>query len=134
MEPEQIAAASPHPVIDSAAALKRLPVGTKLRLVQSLRGAENSGRIFHQARATDVAFLIDDPSKKNNGQVSYLQLKGSKIEPRPDGFAVLDSGRVMAQYAFADAVDVAGNPRSDEAVAVAGDAVPADPGLVETLA
>jgi predicted RNA methylase len=132
-EAEHASATPQPPVVDSAAALRRIPVGTKLRLVQSLRGPESSGRIFHQARAADVAFLIDDPSKKNNGQVSYLQLKGSKIEPRPNGFAVLDSGRVMAQYVFADAAGAEDERLSDEPIAVADDPAPADPSLVETL-
>jgi superfamily II DNA or RNA helicase len=134
-ETEHAAAAPPHPVIDSAAALRRIPVGTKLRLVQSLRGPENSGRIFHQARSADVAFLIDDPSKKNHGQISYLQLKGSRIERRPNGFAVIDGGRVMAQYVFADAAASDDDARSDDSLKTieGADPVEAAPSLVEVL-
>jgi predicted RNA methylase len=126
------AASVQPPRIDSVAALRRIPVGTKLRLVQSLRGAEDSGRIFHQARSADIAFLIEDPSKKNHGQVSYLQLKGSKIEPRPNGFAVLDGGRVLAQYVFADAAGPANEARS-ETPTEGADSTEAEPSVIEVL-
>ncbi|MFS8065297.1 MAG: SNF2-related protein [Byssovorax sp.] len=91
-----------RPAVDSIAALKRIPPGTKLRLVRSLRGPENSGRIFHQARSAEVVFLVDDPTIKTHGVLSSLRLKGSTIEPRSNGFAVLDDGVLMAEYVFAD--------------------------------
>ena len=92
-----------RPPIDSVAALKRIPPGTKLRLVRSLRGPENSGRIFHQARSADVTFQIEDPSKTTHGQLSSLTLKGSKVEPRSNGFTVLNNnGVLVAEYVFAD--------------------------------
>lgn len=88
-------------VIKSAADVKRIPVGTKLRLIRSLLGPCDTGRIVAQVRSTQVVMQIDDPSSKNHGQESFLSLKGVKVEPRDNGFAVLCDGEVCSEYRFA---------------------------------
>ncbi len=96
-------AVSAHPRVDSVAALKRIPPGTPLRLVRNMGGPTNSRRIFHQARSADVVLRVDDPSYgARNGELSYLGLKGAKVEPRPNGFAVFDDGELTTEYVFDD--------------------------------
>ncbi len=97
---------APAPRIDSIAAVKRLPIGTRLYLVASLHGPQApSARVIKQVRSKDIVLTIADASHKHCGQDSYLTLGGVVIEPTPTGFRVRakDSGApTYAEYAFTE--------------------------------
>jgi hypothetical protein len=89
--------------IDSAAAIKRIPLGTRLYLIRSLKGPQApSARIVKQVRSADVIVTIDDPTNKNHGRDSYMDLRGVRVEPREDGFALYEkeANEVCAEYRF----------------------------------
>lgn len=76
--------------IDSKAALKRIPVGTKLRLVRSLLGPCNKLRELHAVRSADLVFKVLDVGDKKYGQLSYLSFADTRLESRPNGFALYE--------------------------------------------
>ena len=90
--------------VSSVADVRRIPVGTKLRVVRTLMGpCAPSGRIVKQARSRDVVLTIDDPGHKYCGQDSYLTFPaGTKVEPRDRGFAVIAGGEVACEYEFVE--------------------------------
>jgi len=88
--------------IDSVAALKRIPVGTKLQLVATVFGpCRPTGRIVKQIRTKDIVMTIDDATNKNNGADSYLAFPaGTKVTPTDKGFAVDDGDGHAVIYEF----------------------------------
>jgi len=68
-------------VVNSAAALKRLPPGTMLTVTWPATG-RTANRVFHAGRSADVVFLTDA------GEKSYLDLRGCRVTATPDGFNV----------------------------------------------
>ncbi len=87
--------------ITSVAALRRIPIGTRLWLVRCLMGPQApSERIVKLTRSRDVVLTIADPSHKSCGESSYLTLEGCKVEPTDDGFRVLEDDLVCAEYTF----------------------------------
>jgi hypothetical protein len=82
--------------ISTIAALKRLPVGTRLRLVNCLMGPTNKPRVIKQVRSRDI--LMDTPE----GQVSYLTLGGVTIEATENGFKLFEKEKheLCAEYVF----------------------------------
>ena len=95
-----------NPKIDTVAALKRLPIGTKLKIIRSLMGPNPpSGRIVSRVQSNALVLKVDDPASKNNGNESYLWLpSGTKVRPTEGGFQVLEpeKGEVGAEYVFAE--------------------------------
>ena len=96
--------------VDSVAALKRIPVGTKLYIIASLRGPNApKGRIVQKVRSRDILFTVDDPTSKNHGETSYLGLDKVRVEPTANGFRIFDAsgvrgegGGLCAEYVFAE--------------------------------
>ncbi len=67
--------------------LKRLPIGTKLRLVESLLGPCDKLRVLAMVRATQLVFTCPD----RDNRFSYLALpKAKNLEETPDGFAIYE--------------------------------------------
>ncbi len=67
--------------------LKRLPIGTKLRLVDCLTGPCNKPRVLAMVRATCLVFTCPD----RDGKFSYLTLPSAKnFRETPDGFAIYE--------------------------------------------
>jgi len=94
-----IGAIKSTPVIRSVADLKRIPIGTQLEASwpgMTIRGnlgdtavpAKRARRTVVALRSGFLELRVDDGPKQ--GTISRLEFKGSKIEARPNGFAVLD--------------------------------------------
>jgi hypothetical protein len=104
--------ATPIGTIDSLAALKRLPLGTRLRLVRNHSGPMDSGRVLVEVQSKSIGLRIDDPSDKRHGEVSWYEFKpGFRVAARPNGFAILHHDQVHVEYRF-DAADQRPAPRS----------------------
>ncbi len=105
--------------VDTVAALKRIPPGTKLYLVRTLMGPQPpSLRTVVKAGARDLQLRIDDTAHKSFGRVSYLGFpSGTKIQATPNGFIVFEpvateedlrlnprypGGEIGAEYVFAE--------------------------------
>lgn len=91
------------PIIDSKAALLRIPVGTRLRLVNSLMGPCDQGKQVKAIRSSSIVMENTDGPKA--GRESYLYLEsGEWVEARIRGFAVMfkDQGvtRLKTEYVF----------------------------------
>lgn len=88
--------------INSIAAIKRIPIGTKLIVIHSLLGPCSSGRIVKKIRSKDVVMTINDPGHKNNGQDSYLTLNDVRVENTGRGFRLInkDDGETCVEYMF----------------------------------
>jgi superfamily II DNA or RNA helicase/predicted RNA methylase len=92
---------TPAAVIDSLAALKRLPLGTRLRLVRNHSGPMDSGRVLVEVKSKSIGLRIDDPNDKRHGEVSWYEFKpGFRVASRPDGFAILHHDQVHVEYRF----------------------------------
>ena len=75
--------------------LKRIPVGTKLRLVHCLMGPCDKPREVLKVQTNAVVMLTPE------GKHSWLTLpKASDFRDDEDGFSILESGEVAAQYKF----------------------------------
>ncbi|MEP7123119.1 MAG: SNF2-related protein, partial [Byssovorax sp.] len=97
--------AIPSLLIDSMAALKRLPIGTRLRLVRNQQGPMDAPRVLVEVKSRSIGLRISDPSDKRHGQVSWYTFEpGFQVEARPHGFAILQNGRVHVEYRFEAAV------------------------------
>lgn len=71
--------------VNSVAALKRIPPGTRLRVVSCLTGPCDAPRVFDRAQSNAVVM------KTPEGRNSWLYLtKGLKVEPTERGFRVVD--------------------------------------------
>lgn len=104
--------------IDTIAAAKRIPIGTKFYLVRTMMGPQKpSLRTLVKAGSRDLQFRIDDPDHKGFGHVSYLSLpSGTKVESTANGFRIREGlateeelrlnphytgGEISAEYEFA---------------------------------
>lgn len=79
--------------------LKRLPPGTKLRLVECLMGPVPEGtqlRTVEQVRSADIVMRV-----AHSGARSYLTLpKAADFRETADGFAIEEDGVVAARYVW----------------------------------
>lgn len=92
----------PEP-IDSVAAIRRLPIGTKLRVTRCLLGKCDAKRTIIGVQSKSITLRVDDEDSKNFGQTSWLTFPtGTKVHPLLNGFAVLVDGKVAAEYVFED--------------------------------
>lgn len=81
--------------ITTKAQLKRLPVGHKLTLINSLMGPCNIPRTVHKVMTNQIVMLLED------GRTSRLYLDNDmKLEPTPQGFLMrtADGERIAAEY------------------------------------
>lgn len=81
--------------IESKAAIKRLPIGTRLVLVNSLMGQCYIPRVIHEVKSNQILMKLDD------GRISHLYLDqtGEKVEATESGFRILtDEGRIAVEY------------------------------------
>ncbi len=77
-------------IVNSKAAVSRIPVGTRLRCVYNAHGPCDSGRIVEKASKTNLCMRIDDPNHPHHGERSWLTLKpGETVEARDYGFVVI---------------------------------------------
>lgn len=82
--------------------LKRLPVGTKLKLVRSLMGPtppEKQDRtvLRHQSNAVVMAV-----AHKGGAESFLYHPKASELRTEPNGFSIVEpNGEVSAQYEYA---------------------------------
>lgn len=89
--------------VNSKAALKRLPIGTRLRLVHSLIGPCNQGKEVFEVKSNCVIMRNTDGPKAGN--LSHLYLDGvSVVRATTKGFALwdIDGDReiLAAEYEF----------------------------------
>lgn len=97
--------------IKSVADVRRLPVGTRLRLVRSLLGPCRKLRTIVEVRSRDVVMRVDDPADRNYGGHSYLTFpKGTRVEPRIGGFAIIIDGEIANEYYFVHPAEVLERP------------------------
>jgi hypothetical protein len=72
--------------IRTLAELKRIPVGTRLRLVRTLMGPTDKPRVVAKVQANAIAFRTEDD------RLSWLNLpKAKDFEPTEHGFRVWDT-------------------------------------------
>lgn len=91
--------------VTSLASLKRIPVGTKLRLIQNGRGPCDLVRVVAKVTSVHVAFSGPDiEAQAGPGALSYLDFpRASQIRSEPDGFAIITlHGTVLARYRYED--------------------------------
>lgn len=91
------------PVVDSVAAIRRLPIGTRLYLVASLMGPQAPvARVIKEVRSRDVLVTIADPAHAKNGSVSYMHLTNIRVEATEGGFRLFEKGsdRLCSEYLF----------------------------------
>jgi hypothetical protein len=96
---------APAYLVTSLASLKRIPVGTKLRLVQNGRGPCDLVRVVASVTSVHVAFSGPDLEEKGGkGALSYLDFpEASQIRVEPDGFAIYAIyGGILARYRYED--------------------------------
>ena len=72
--------------INSVAAVKRLPIGTKLRLVNSLMGPCDRARTLKEVRSKDLVFITEKAT------LSYLFLTGCRVVATETGFRLVAKG------------------------------------------
>lgn len=81
--------------------LKRIAVGTRLRLVYCLFGPVPDHKQFREVSKVQSNGIY---FRKSDGQDSWLAFpKASEFRDNGDGFTVLEDGEVAAQYEFIDA-------------------------------
>jgi hypothetical protein len=82
--------------------LKRLPIGTELRLVKCLMGdvAEGyQGRRLARVQSNALAFAVEQ--RGYEGELSWLTFPRAKdFRETEDGFEVLEDGEVAARYVW----------------------------------
>lgn len=71
-------------MLKSKADIKRLPIGTKLRLVHCLIGPTDKLRTIQQVRSNDILMLTED------GKTSYLTL-GGEFKATEKGFQLWET-------------------------------------------
>jgi hypothetical protein len=96
--------------IKTLADLKRIPIGTRLRLVKSLMGPTSKLRIVAKVQSNSIAFDGDDIKP---GHHSWLNLpKAADFEPTSNGFRIYDTWdpggpgerrEIGAEYVFEEA-------------------------------
>jgi hypothetical protein len=77
--------------IKTKADLKRLSVGTKLRLIHTLLGPTDKPREIAGVYSRAIAMKIE------SGELSYLHLTG-QLEPTEQGFRMIEDGKIAAEY------------------------------------
>lgn len=86
--------------VRTVADLKRIPVGTRMRLTHSLMGPtppEKQWRTVREVRSKD---LIVEPDCKP-GVLSYMSFpKASELRSTPVGFDVYEDTTLCASYSF----------------------------------
>lgn len=84
--------------VKTVADLKRLPIGTRLRLVHCLMGPCSKLRVLERVNSVDLMFSGDGIAA---GAVSHLPIpKASQFKPTGTGFQVLEGTEVAAEYVF----------------------------------
>jgi len=88
--------------VRTVADLKRLPVGTLLRLVHCLMGPVPEGRQGRRvARVKSNALVLEIMDGPKAGTESWLALpKAADLRETATGFEVLEDGEVAASYEF----------------------------------
>lgn len=75
--------------------LKRLPVGTKLRLVHNLIGPCDKKRTVKTVQGQSMCLLTED------GQESWMRYPSAKdFIPQQNGFSILVGDNIAAAYEF----------------------------------
>jgi len=91
------------PKVNRLADLKRLPIGTRLRVVESLLGPVEQGRqgrCLEKVKSNALGFSTERRGY-DSWELSWLQLpKASDFEATEDGFIVREDGAVAARYVF----------------------------------
>lgn len=81
--------------------LKRLPVGTKLKLVRSLMGAvppEKQDRIVDEHQSNGMWFKV--PWKDEHARSWLPYPKAPQLVTNDDGFSIMEGDEIAAQYQF----------------------------------
>lgn len=90
-------------IIDSKAAIKRIPVGTRLILINSLLGPCNLPRTVIATTSNALQLRQDD--KGPEARVSWLYLdQPMQVIPTGEnkdyGFRIITGGKICAEYVF----------------------------------
>jgi hypothetical protein len=84
-------------IINTKAAIKRIPAGTKMALINSLLGPCNLPRTV--IRATSNALILGQDDKNDRESWLYLD-RPMEVNATPNGFRLTQSGSVIAEYTF----------------------------------
>jgi hypothetical protein len=80
----------------TVAELKRLPIGSRLRLVYCLLGTTDKARVLARVESRNLLFTGDGIPA---GRFSYLPIpRASEFRPTSDGFEVMEGAEVAARY------------------------------------
>lgn len=81
--------------------LKRIPVGTKLRLVECLTGPVAEGKQGRVVRKVQSNAMACEVEHRPGGGLSWLYWpKASEFRETADGFAIMEGDEVAARYVF----------------------------------
>lgn len=100
---EPASPASPAYRVTNLASLKRIPVGTRLRLVENARGpVDNKLRIVAAVNTTGIEFSGPDLAEGKTSHLPFPRAASLRIDRDPDGFAILlsDEATVGARYVY----------------------------------
>ncbi len=113
------------PLINSVDALKHLPKGTRLYLVDRGRGPQvPSARILEQVRLHEIGLKVEDPTSKSDGQVTWLPLSDETlVVPTDKGFKVLSPDGVGPEFVFEEPAAAGSADAQRDALAQAGKSV-----------
>lgn len=85
--------------VKTVADLKRLPIGTKLRLIRHLLGTANASRTLARVNSVYLMFKVD-----GKNELSHLPIpRASHFFPTENGFCITEeNGEVGVEYVFED--------------------------------
>lgn len=97
-----------RPTIKTLADLRRIPVGTKLRLVASPRGVVNQLRTVDEVTTRGVWMTIDeDPTPRKSNERSWFAFpKARDFAALVDGFTVTSGDATLRYVVEADAIEL----------------------------
>lgn len=85
-------------MFSNVAALKKIAVGTRLRLVNCLMGPCDKLRIVAKVNSNSIQFTGDGIQE---GRTSYLYFpKSSQFRADDNGFTIFEDNEIAAQYIF----------------------------------
>ncbi len=89
--------------VNTKAAIKRLPIGTRLYLVNTLVGPTRRLQEVAKVQSNAVAFTVLDGPKAGKLSWLYLDGEGQTVEATEKGFRVMEEGHLAAEYEFPEA-------------------------------
>lgn len=84
-------------LVNSKAAIKRIPVGTRLRLIHSLVGPCNMGKKVYEIKSNCIVMENTDGPKAGKLSYLYLDTPGENVVATSKGFLISGEDEVTRQ-------------------------------------